>query len=257
MIKLKSAEDIEKLAAGGVILAGILDELEKKAEVGAVPKDLDQLSQDLIKQAGCVPAFLNYAPGKHKPFPAALCVSVNQAVVHGLPSNIPLADGDVVGIDLGLIYEDKYYLDSARTVAVGEVSEEAKELMAVTEKALKIGIEQAQVGKTTGDIGAAIQEYVEGRGFEVVRVLVGHGVGFDVHEDPKVPNFGTAGEGERLEEGLVIAIEPMVTIGSADIKQASDGWTIETTGGGLAAHEEHTVAITASGSRVLTTSFNG
>jgi methionyl aminopeptidase len=252
MIRLKTLEDINHLAKGGKLLATILDYLEREAVVGAVPTELDALAQQLIKEAGCVPSFLDYAPGNHPPFPAALCVSINEAVVHGLPGSSSLQEGDVVGLDLGLIYQKKYYLDSARTVIVGKSSREAQELVAATKKALELGIAAAQLGATTGDIGAAVQQYLEGQGYGVIRELVGHGVGFAVHEEPKVPNFGKAGSGPRLEEGLVIAIEPMVSIGDPAIVTGSDGWSVSIKSGNLSAHQEHTVAITSLGPRILT-----
>ena len=175
----------------------------------------------------------------------------SHAVVHGLPGDKPLRKGDIVGLDMGIVYKG-LYLDSAHTVAVGRVSAKVKRLMDVTREALRLGIEQVKIGNTTGDIGAAVQKYAEGEGFEVVRALVGHGVGYAVHEEPKVPNYGIPGQGEKLVEGLVIAIEPMVTVGSAEIVTADDGWTIETASGDLAAHEEHTVAVMKEGPRVLT-----
>ncbi|HLD26050.1 MAG TPA: type I methionyl aminopeptidase [Candidatus Andersenbacteria bacterium] len=256
MIRLKSAQEIERLAVGGGKLATILDELVLAAQVGVTPRELDALARERIAAHGAVPAFLNYAPDGRNPFPAALCVSVNDTVVHGLPDDMPLREGDVVGLDLGIVY-DGLYLDSARTVGVGAVSDEAAHLMRVTRQALQLGINQARVGNTTGDIGAAVQQYVENEGLNVVTALVGHGVGFAVHEEPKVPNYGEPGEGEELVEGLVIAIEPMVTIGKATVKTGPDGWGIMTKTGKLSAHEEHTVAITAAGPRVLTTSTPG
>ena len=252
MIRLKTAADVERLAEGGKILAQVLDKVIAAAVPGAVPTELDRLAQKLILDADCVPSFLNYAPGGHDPFPAALCVSVNEAVVHGLPNSTPLKEGDVVGLDLGLVYQRKYFLDSARTAIVGQGSKEAQQLVAATKKSLDIGIAAAQVGNTTGDIGAAIQEYLEGEGYGIIRQLVGHGVGFAVHEEPKVPNFGRPGTGIKLTEGLVIAIEPMVSIGEPDVTTASDGWTVIVKTGNLTAHEEHTVAITKSGPRILT-----
>jgi methionyl aminopeptidase len=251
VIRLKSAEEIERLAEGGKILAFILEQLAQEAKAGVTPQQLDQRSRQLIKEHKVKPAFLNYAPRGQAPFPAALCVSVNHAVVHGLPGDTPFKEGDVAGLDLGIVYQG-LYLDSARTVGIGTLSAEALRLLRVTREALELGIVAAQIGNTTGDIGAAVQQHVEGEGFGVVRALVGHGVGYDVHEDPQVPNFGTPGQGEPLQEGLVIAVEPMVTIGSAAVVTASDGWAIETKGGGLAAHFEHTVAVTAGGPRVLT-----
>jgi methionyl aminopeptidase len=252
MIKLKTPQDIEHLAAGGAILSRALDVLEKEAVAGAVPADLDHLAIELIAAAECVPSFLNYAPGGHDPFPAALCVSVNDAVVHGMPSHEPLKEGDVVGLDLGLVYKRKYFLDSARTVIVGKGTPEAEQLVAATKEALAIGIAAAQVGNTTGDIGAAIEEYLEGAGYGIIRELVGHGVGFAVHEEPKVPNFGKPGTGVRLEEGLVIAIEPMVSIGDPAVATGDDGWSVIVSSGNLTAHQEHTIAVTNNGPRILT-----
>lgn len=251
MIRLKSTEQIARLAAGGAILAEILQQLCREARSGVTPRELDERARELIAAAKAKPSFLDYTPKGGKSFPAALCVSVNQAVVHGLPGDEPLRAGDVVGLDLGIIYEGMY-LDSAHTVGIGEVSKQAERLMAVTRESLARGIERAREGGTVGDIGAAIQSYVEKRGFSIVRALVGHGVGFAVHEEPRVPNFGKAGHGERLEEGLVIAIEPMVTAGGEAVQTAADGWTVETNSGALAAHEEHTVAITADGPKILT-----
>lgn len=252
MIKLKSSADIEKLGEGGEILATILDTLEDRLKVGAVPKELDTAAREMIAKAGCVPSFLDFAPKDHEPFPAALCVSINDVVVHGMPGTDLLQDGDLVGIDLGLIYQGKYYLDSARTAVVGKATRKATKLLAVTNEALRLGIEAARIGNTIGDIGAAVQKHVEGAGYEVVRQLVGHGVGFGVHEEPQVPNYGKAGDGSVIEEGLVIAIEPMVTIGDATVKTGEDGWGVATATGNLAAHQEHTVAVTSDGPRILT-----
>lgn len=257
MLHSKTPQEIETLAEGGAILAEILAGVAAAVKPGVTSRELDALARALIAQRGARPSFLGYVPKGHqgsltqRGFPAALCVSVNEAVVHGLPTEIPLCPGDVVGLDLGIVYQG-LYLDSACTVPVGEVSREAQRLLAVTKRALELGIEAASVGRTTGDIGAAIQRYVEGNGFGIVRALVGHGVGYDVHEEPAVPNYGVPGKGEKLVEGLVIAIEPMVVHGNADVITADDGWTVKTVGGGLAAHEEHTVAITAQGPRVLT-----
>lgn len=251
-ITIKSAADIEHLAAGGQILAAILDQLEQATRVGVKPRELDQLAQDLISQAGCRPSFLNYAPGNHTPFPAALCVSRNDEVVHGIPTDIPLADGEIVGLDVGLIYQDRYYLDSARTVIVGTASPETAHLLAVTKEALRRGIEAATIGHTVGDIGYAIQSYVEREGLGVVQQLVGHGVGFAVHEEPQVPNYGQRGTGLKLQPGWVIAIEPMVTLGDPEVVTADDDWTVLTRDGSLAAHQEHTVAVTLDGPRILT-----
>ncbi|MBI3255568.1 MAG: type I methionyl aminopeptidase [Candidatus Andersenbacteria bacterium] len=251
MISLKNEVEIKLLGEGGAILAQVLEVLAKEAAVGMTGTQLDVRARELLESHGTKPSFLGYGSKGHPPFPAALCVSVNDGVVHGLPNDIPFKDGDVVKLDLGLIYKGMY-LDSAHTVLVGTPSIEAKKLSDVTREALKIGIEAAQYGNTTGDIGQAVQTYVEDQGFGVVRQLVGHGVGHAVHEEPSVPNFGKAGKGVKLEIGLVIAIEPMVTAGNPAVVTASDGWTVKTGDGSLAAHEEHTVAITKDGPVILT-----
>jgi methionyl aminopeptidase len=251
MIRHKSAREIELLAQGGAILGKILDTLASKTAVGVTGAELDNLARELIAAHNCTPAFLGYGPKGNPPFPAALCVSVNDTVVHGIPNAIPFAAGDIVGLDLGLIYQG-LYLDAARSVAVGRVSDEVTQLLTVTREALQRGIAAAQVGNRVGDISHAVQEYVEGRGFGVVRALVGHGVGYGVHEDPPVPNFGRAHSGPVLEEGLVIAIEPMVTIGDPEVVSGEDEWAILTASGLVSAHEEDTVAITAAGPKVLT-----
>lgn len=253
MIRLKTAGEIKVMAQGGKVLADILDKLTDGAKEGVTSRQLDEQARWLAREAGARPSFLGYAPSGRKPYPAAACVSVNTVVVHGLPGDILLAEGDVVGIDMGIEYKG-LYLDSARTVGIGKVSRQADKLMRITRRALAIAIGKCWLGNTVGDIGAAVQSYVEKNGFEVVRALVGHGVGYDVHEEPAVPNFGEAGAGLKLKEGLVIAIEPMVTVGDSEVVISSDGWTVETKKGGLAAHEEHTVAITSSGPLVLTKS---
>lgn len=251
MIRLKTTEEIKVMAEGGKVLAGILDKLARGVKEGATGRQIDEQARRLAREAGARPSFLGYAPSGRKPYPAAVCVSVNTAVVHGLPGDTLLAEGDVVGIDMGIEYKG-LYLDSARTVGVGRVSRQAEKLMRVTRRVLAIAIGKCCLGNTIGDIGAAVQSYVEKNGFEVVRTLVGHGVGYDVHEEPAVPNYGEPGKGVKLEEGLVIAIEPMVTVGDFEVVTSSDGWTVETKKGGLAAHEEHTVAVTASAPKVLT-----
>lgn len=251
MISLKTREEIEILAKGGAILATVLEDLEKKVAVGVTGKQLDAFAQEMLAEYKTTPSFLGYGSKGHPPFPAALCVSVNDGVVHGLPNDVPFKKGDVVKLDLGLIYNG-LFLDSAHTVAVGDISAEAKQLLEATRESLELGIRQAVIGNTTGDIGAAIQEFIEGQGFGIVRQLVGHGVGHAVHEEPQVPNYGKPGKGVKLAEGLVIAIEPMVTIGDPAVYTDTDGWTVKTLEKGLAAHEEHTVAITKNGPRILT-----
>lgn len=257
MVKLKTTQEIETLARGGALLATLLDELSNKIAVGVTGMDLDNYAREFCKEHDVIPSFLGYAARGHDPYPAAVCVSVNSVVVHGIPNTVPFKEGDLVSIDMGIIYEG-LFLDSARTVAVGAVLPEVKTLMEVTKTALQRAIEAATVGNTTGDIGHAVEQYVleqaknHGISFGIVTQLVGHGVGYGVHEEPSVPNVGPAGRGEVLKEGLVIAIEPMITIGNPFVETADDGWSIVTEDNGLAAHEEHTVAITENGSRILT-----
>lgn len=251
MIRTKKPEEIELLAEGGALLSDILDELEERVVVGAKGVEIDGYARKRMGDGGVIPSFLGYRGKGHRPYPAAVCISVNDTVVHGIPNDVPFQDGDVVGIDAGCIYK-RLYVDSARTVVVGAANKEIMRLVDVTRVSLQKGIDAAHVGHTTGHIGEAIQRYVEKHGFQVVRQLVGHGVGYDVHEPPQVPNFGTAGGGEALVEGLVIAIEPMVTIGDPTVVTAPDGWSVKTRSGMPSAHVEHTIAITAAGPRVLT-----
>lgn len=248
MIRKKTQEEIQRLAAAGRVLGGILDVLVATAAVGVTGNQLNTIAEKMIADAGARPVFKGYG---EPPFPASICISINQQVVHGIPNNIPFQEGDVVSIDAGLSLGGMI-VDSARTVGVGAITDEDVRLLAVTKQALAIGIAQALPGSPVGNIGHAIQEYVEGEGFEVVRKLVGHGVGFELHEEPQVPNFGFAGLGPLLQEGMVIAIEPMVTIGSPDVDTAEDGWGIVAISGKSAAHEEHTIAITKSGPVILT-----
>ncbi len=258
MIQAKTRAEIELLAEGGKILSHFLDDLSALVAPGVTGNDINKAAAELAKRYDVVPSFLGYRGRKGSAFPAAICVSVNEAVVHGLPDDTPFAEGNLVGLDMGIIYK-KMYLDSARTVPVRPISDETQILLDVTRHSLQLGIEAARLGNTTGHIGAAIESYVEGEKhlagnakLKLVRQLVGHGVGYAVHEEPQVPNFGRAGAGAKLVEGLVIAIEPMVTIGNAAVETADDGWTVITSSGNLSAHEEHTVAITAEGPRVLT-----
>lgn len=252
MIRIKTPQEIATLAEGGKLLAELLDELETKVQPGVTGRQLDSRARAFCEEHNVIPSFLNYGGRGHDPFPAALCVSVNEGVVHGVPGDQPFQAGDLVGIDMGIIYHG-LYLDSARSVIAGPGSPEAEELLWVTKEALRYGIEAAHIGNTTGHIGEAIQTYVESQGeYGIVRQLVGHGVGYGVHEDPQVPNFGRAGQGAELVEGLVIAIEPMITIGDPAVTTARDGWTIITRSGNIAAHQEHTVAITREGPKVLT-----
>lgn len=252
MIKKKTPEQIAILHEGGKKMAAILTRLCQEAVAGKLLWELDALGRKLIAECNGTPSFLNYAPSGHTPYPLAVCLSVNDTVVHGIPARDQrLQDADIVGLDMGMVYQG-LYLDAARTVSVGAPTPEVDHLLTVTREALRRGIAAARPGQTVGDIGHAVQSYVEGEGLGVVRQLVGHGVGFAVHEPPQVPNFGRADSGTKLEPGLVIAIEPMVTIGDPEVQFMSDGWTVKTVSGNLAAHEENTVAITENGPLVLT-----
>ena len=248
MIRLKSAEEIGRILAAGEIVAGTLELVASHVEPGISTGDLDRIAESFIRDhAGAEPAFKGLYG-----FPATLCTSVNAEVVHGIPSTArKLREGDLVKVDVG-VQLDGMFADAAVTVAVGEVAPEAERLMRVTRESLDIGVAEARPGARLGDVGAAIQEHVEREGFSVIRELVGHGVGHEPHEPPHVPNFGKRGRGEKLEPGLVIAIEPMVNMGSRHTRTLGDGWTVVTEDGSLSAHYEHTVAVTAEGPRVLT-----
>ncbi len=243
---IKSPEEIQIMAEGGKILATVLAQVEKLAVPGITTLELDRAAEALILKYGAKPAFKGY-----ENFPYSLCTSVNDVVVHGFPSSYVLKNGDIVGLDLGVLYKG-YNTDMAVTVAIGEISFEAKRLLKVTQKALRLGIKKARAGIMTGDLGNTIQRFVEDQGFGVVRVLYGHGIGKSVHEDPLVPNFGKRQTGTMLKEGMVICIEPMVVMGDYAVKKFSDGYGFATKDGSLAAHFEHTVAITKDGCRVLT-----
>ncbi len=252
MIKLKSTSEIEKIREGGHRLAEILHLVSLKVKAGVTTSELDDYACELIAAGGDKPAFLNYRPrGSDLAYPAALCVSINEEIVHGIPSKRVLKDGDLVTLDLGIVH-DGLFTDSAITLGVGNISAADKKLLAVTKEALRIGIEAAKPGKTTGDIGAVIEKYVLAEGFGVVRDLSGHGVGFAVHEDPEVPNYGRPGSGTKLVPGLVIAIEPMVVVGTEETDILADGFTFVTSDRKNSAHFEHTVAITETGAEILT-----
>lgn len=252
MIIIKSDNEIKILRAGGKILAQVLHEVAAAVKPGITTEDLNQLAIKRLRELKAEPSFLNYGAETGKPYPAALCTSVDDSVVHGIPSsNIILQEGQIVGLDLGCWYEG-LCTDMAVTVPVGQVSKDILKLLEVTKKALQLAIKQAVVNNSTGDIGHAVQEYVESNGFSVVRQLVGHGVGREVHEDPPVPNFGKPGTGYKLKSGMVIAIEPMVNMGDYSVKNLKDGWTVVTLDGSLSAHFEHTIAITDKGPEILT-----
>lgn len=254
MSLIKSPEEIEILREGGKRLAHVLAVLSGKVQSGISTEELDALARRLIAEGGDTPSFLNYREkGDKAAFPAALCVSVNDEVVHGIPrADKIVRTGDVVGIDLGLCHRG-LFTDAALTVAVGEVDAEREHLIAVTQKALAVGIRAVRAGATTGDIGYAIESFVKTQGdFGIVRDLAGHGVGHAVHESPLVPNYGKRGEGTRLEAGMVLAIEPMLTLGGEKVVLAADGFAYRTKDGSVSAHFEHTVVVTERGCEILT-----
>ncbi|MFT5179944.1 MAG: methionyl aminopeptidase [Candidatus Paceibacteria bacterium] len=254
MITIKTKEDIENLREGGKRLANVLRETAKMIEPGVSTDEINNVAHRLMTKNGDVPSFLNYIPeGAKRPYPASICVSVNDEIVHGIPNEDPiiLKEGDIVTIDGGLTHEN-LITDHAITVAVGEISKEARRLMQVTQEALMSGIKEAKAGNRVGDIGAAIEAHAKKAGLAIIEGLAGHGVGYDVHEDPYIPNSGRRGTGDILKTGMVIAIEPMFAYGNGKIKLASDGYTYITKDGELSAQYEHTVAIDGNTPDILT-----
>jgi methionyl aminopeptidase len=250
MIVLKTPEEIEVMRAANRIVAEVLAELRRRVRPGVSTAELDRVAEDLTRRRGAVPAFKGYEVAG-RVFPASVCISINEEVVHGIPSERRvLQEGDIVGLDFGVRYKG-YYGDAAVTVAVGQADVEADRLMRATREALTAGIEQARAGNRLGEVSAAIQERVEVEGFSVVRDFVGHGIGKRLHEEPQVPNFGARGRGVRLRAGMVLAIEPMVTVGGPEVCIKDDGWTAVTRDGSRSAHFEHSVAITENGPDVL------
>lgn len=254
-ISIKSKFEIDALREGGKILAEVLELLKSKAKPGISGDYLDELAEKEIKKAGGEPSFKNYVSHKGScPFPAALCFSINDEIVHGIPYGKILKEGDIVGIDLGVKYKN-LFTDAAITVAVDKINPELEKLMEATKKSLEMGIAQVRPGNRINDIGTAIQKYAEENGFSVVRDLGGHGVGRAVHEEPFIPNFKQRDKGAKLISGMVIAIEPMLNIGSHYIKLDKDNWTIKTVDGKYSAHFEHTVTVTDDGFEILTKLF--
>jgi methionyl aminopeptidase len=246
VIVCRSAAELQRMREAGRLVGEVLTELAAHVAPGATTADLDALAEKRIVAAGAVPAFKGYHG-----YPATICASVNEEVVHGIPSRRELVEGDVVSIDLGVLL-DGFFGDSAVTVPVGRVSERAADLLRVTEESLHRGIATVRVGGRVSDIGHAVQAHVEQQGFSVVREFVGHGIGASLHEEPQIPNYGKPGSGPRLTEGMVLAIEPMVNMGKPAVRLLQDGWTAVTRDGLLSAHFEHTVAVTADGPLVLT-----
>jgi methionyl aminopeptidase len=245
MVILKSEEEIEKIRKASQIVAKTLQVLGQSVHAGISTLELDEIAESEIRKAGATPAFKGY-----RGFPRTLCVSINEEIVHGIPSRRRLKDGDIVSLDLGAIWQG-FYGDAALTFAVGTISREAERLVEATKKSLQIGIQEAKPGNRIGDIGYAVQAFIEKQGYSVVREFVGHGIGRNLHEDPQIPNYGKSGQGHRIKPGMVIAIEPMVCEGGPEVEMMKDNWTAVTRDRKLAAHFEHSVAITEDGPRVL------
>lgn len=245
MVVLKTPGELDLMDEANQIVHRVLDGIAERIAPGVTTGELDRWAEATIRDAGGVPAFLNY-----KGFPATLCTALNDVIVHGIPDDRPLEEGAILGIDCGVLYKG-YYGDAARTYAVGKVSEEADRLMRITQEALDLAVEKMQPGGRLSDIGWTVQRHVEKHRFSVVREFVGHGVGTTLHEEPQVPNFGRPGKGMRLKPGLVLAIEPMVNAGGKAVQVGPDGWTARTKDGSLSAHYEYSVAVTASGPRIL------
>jgi len=246
MIILKSPEEIEKLTKSCQIVAETLEYLRSKIKPGITTREIELLAETFIKERDAVPAFKGY-----RGFPGSICASVNEEVIHGIPSDRMLLKGDVIGIDLG-VYKDGFYGDAAYTFPVGQITSDRAKLLRISEEALYKGIEHAREGNRISDISHAIQRHVEANGYSVVKAFVGHGIGQDLHEDPQVPNFGKPGHGPRLRSGMTLAIEPMVNEKGYEVVVLNDGWTAVTMDGGLSAHFEHTILITEGAPRILT-----
>jgi methionyl aminopeptidase len=245
-IVLRSQAEIDKLRRANQLVGRVLAELRAMVAPGVTTQEIDEVAEARVREAGAKPAFKGYHG-----YPATVCASFNEQVVHGIPSTRPLVTGDIVSIDMGAVL-DGYYGDCAVTVPVGEISPAAADLLRVTEESLFRGIDAVKPGARVSDIGAAVQQHVEAAGYSVVREFVGHGIGTSLHEEPQIANYGPAGHGPRLSEGMVFAIEPMVNAGKADVKVLSDGWTAVTRDGKLSAHFEHSVVVTRDGCEILT-----
>ncbi|MDH3605377.1 MAG: type I methionyl aminopeptidase [Acidimicrobiia bacterium] len=246
MITIKDADGFAKMRTASRVVAEVLTALRKAAEPGVTMNDLDQIAAAIIRDGGCTPSFLGYHG-----YPATICTSPNNVIVHGIPDGYTLKDGDILSVDVGAIFEG-YHGDAARTLPIGDVPDEVAKLIRATEESMEAGIEQVKAGARIGDIGAAVQQVAEGAGFSVVREYVGHGIGKQMHEEPQIPNYGEAGKGMKLKEGMAICIEPMVNMGDWRTELQDDGWTVTTADGSLSAHFENTIAITPSGVEVMT-----
>ena len=246
MIILKSPEEVEKMTQSCLVVAKALDYLKDMVTPGVSTSELEQFADAYIRSNNAVPAFKGY-----RGYPASICTSINNEVIHGIPSDRVLKEGDIVGIDLG-VYKDGFYGDAASTFAVGKITPDAEKLLQITEESLYLGIEYARKNNRVSDISHAIQKHIESNGFSVVRAFVGHGIGRDLHEDPQVPNFGLPGRGPRLRSGITLAIEPMVNAGRHEVVVLDDGWTAVTMDGTLSAHFEHTILVTEDQPKILT-----
>lgn len=255
MIFLKTEDEIELMRAANQLVSATLTEIAKNIKPGVTTGALDRLAEEFIRDHGAVPTFKGFPNPYGGPFPASICASVNDEVVHGIPGDRVLQDGDVISVDCGALKEG-FNGDSCYTFCVGEVADEIKQLLKVTKESLYLGIQEAIVGKRIGDIGYAVQHHCERHGYGVVREFVGHGIGKDMHEDPAVPNYGTKGSGKLIKNGLCIAIEPMITLGAPTIGMMPDRWTVKTTDGKCAAHFEHTIAVHHGKADILST-FEG
>jgi len=249
---VKTKEEIETMRVGCKILAGVMDELEKKADVGVSGIEIDALAENLILEAGCTPAFKGYGAEEGNPFPATICFSLNDEIVHGIPTGRKIQDGDLVKIDIGLVY-NRYFADMARTFLVGDVSPEGKDLADTTKKSFFKGLATIRDGSTLKDFAGAVQSCAEGAGYKMVKNLVGHGIGKELHEPPQIPNFVSKHMNDFVfYEGMTVALEPMVNIGTEENKIADDGWTFITSDGSLSAHYENTILVTKNGTEILT-----
>ena len=251
MIYIKTQKEIDFIRESCRIVAETLRLVKSNVKVGTTTYELDRIAEDYIKSNNAIPAFKGYSQGGLPGFPGSVCTSINDAVVHGIPGQVRLEEGDIISLDVGVL-KNNYYGDAAITVAVGKISDEKKMLMEVTEKSLQLGIEQAKNGNRVHDISAAVQDYVEQNGFSIVKDLCGHGVGKFLHEDPAVPNFGKRGTGSKLKRGMTIAIEPMVNAGGFEVITSPDGWTVITADGSPSAHFEHTILILDNSPEILT-----
>jgi methionyl aminopeptidase len=251
LITLKSAAEINKMHRAGQVVAEVLERMRERVAPGVTTAELDRLAEEVVRQHGAVPSFLGYPPGSAHPFPASICSSINEELVHGIPGPRALQEGDIISIDVGCIL-DGYHGDAALTLPVGKISREAHRLLEITEQALHVGIAAATEGRRAGDVSAAIQSYVESHGYNVVRDYTGHGIGRDMHEDPQVPNHGQPGTGVRLRKGMTVALEPMVLAGDSCVRTLGNHWTVVSCDGALTAHFEHTIAVTDGEAKILT-----